>query len=321
MSHPGFFEVRTSDRELAAESLNRVIAHRARMRFDDPGAVDVYLRTANYDGLGADVIRMGGLHYAGTVDSADFLLAGLVVDGTGVVHGRRGHSSPVPRHGGFLYPVGVKFTAEWEDAALATIRLPIPPVAQIAEAATGVPAADLRFESVTPVSEAMRQYWAATADYLVRELAAPDADLPPLVLEHLTRLAAASLLSVFPNTTMTAARLPSPGRIPPAAVRRAAAYMEAHAHEPLIVADVADAAGIGVRGLQIAFKRHLEQTPLEYLRRIRLDRVHRELQAAEPGSGTTVKAVARRWGFANPGRFTAEYRAVYGHLPSHTLRT
>jgi AraC-like DNA-binding protein len=316
--HPGYFEVRTRDRDVAAESLNLVIAHRPRMRFDDPDAVSVSLRTANYDGLGADAIRIGGAHYAGDIDPVDFLLAGLVIDGHGTVHGRD-ESADVARNDGFLYPAGVPFSAEWDRVTLASIRVPLTVVASAAEASTGLPAADLRFESMTPVSETMGRYWAATATHLTRQLAVPDAEPPPLLLGRLRQLAAASLLTVFPNTTMTATRLPGPGRVPPAAVRRAIAYMDAN--EPLTAAAIAAAAGIGVRGLQVAFRRHLDQTPLEYLRRIRLERVHRELQAAEPGPGVTVKSIARRWGFANPGRFTAEYRAVYGHLPSRTLRT
>ncbi|WP_433061542.1 AraC family transcriptional regulator [Dactylosporangium sp. CS-033363] len=320
MAAPGYFEVRTRDREVAADALQRVAVHRPRMRFEDPEAVAVSLRNANFDGLGADLMRLGGLHYGAAVDPMDFLLAGFIVDGRGAVQARD-TSSEIPRHGGFLYPMGIPFAAEYDEATLATVRIPMPVIAQVAEAATGLPAADLRFEAVTPVSEPMRRYWAATAVHLTRHLATPDANLPPLLLDHLRRLAAASLLSVFPNTTMTAARLPEPGRVPPAAVRRAIAFMDAHADEPLTAATIATAAGIGVRGLQVAFRRHLDQTPLEYLRRIRLERVHRELQAAEPGEGATVKAIARRWGFANPGRFTAEYRNVYGHLPSRTLRT
>jgi AraC-like DNA-binding protein len=318
--NPGYFEVHTRDRDLGEVSLNRVAAHRARIRFDDEAAVAVSLRTANYDGIGADLMRMAGMHYTGAVEPVDFLLAGVVVAGHGVIHARDDDTT-VPNHGGFLYPIGVAFTAEYHDAALATIRLPLAVIAPVAEAATGLPAADLRFESLTPVSEPMRRYWAATAGHLARQLAAPGVNLTPLLLDQLRRLAAASLLTVFPNTTMTAARLREPGRIPPAAVRRAIAHMDAHADEPLTAATIAAAAGIGVRGLQVAFRRHLDQTPLEYLRRVRLERVHRELQAATPGAGVTVKATARRWGFANPGRFTAEYRAAYGHLPSHTLRT
>ncbi|MFI5914093.1 AraC family transcriptional regulator [Dactylosporangium sp. NPDC051541] len=320
MGGPAYFEVRTHDREVAAESLNQVIEHRPRMRFADPARVQVSLRSANYADLGADAIRIGGAQYTGAVDSADFLLAGAVLEGGGILHSN--HTSvELPRNGGFLYPIGVPFSVDWDDVALAIVRMPIADIAEVAEAATGLPAADLRFESVTPVSEPMRRYWAATVTHLVRQLAVPDANLPPLVLDQLRQLTAASVLAVFPNTTMTAARLPTPGKVPPAAVRRAIAYMDANAAAPLTAATIAAAAGIGVRGLQVAFRRHLDQTPLEYLRRVRLEHVHRELQAAEPGNGTTVKAIAKRWGFANPGRFTAEYRTVYGHLPSRTLRT
>ena len=86
-------------------ALNRVAAHRARMRFDDPAAVAVSLHTANYDGIGADLMRMAGLRYTGAVEPVDFLLAGLVIAGHGVVHGR--DDTTVPSQGGFLYPVGM----------------------------------------------------------------------------------------------------------------------------------------------------------------------------------------------------------------------
>jgi transcriptional regulator GlxA family with amidase domain len=119
---------------------------------------------------------------------------------------------------------------------------------------------------------------------------------------------------------MTAARAPADGHVAPAVVRRASAFMDANPERPLTVAEVAAAAGVGARGLQVAFRRHVGSTPMEYLRRVRLERVHRELRAAGPGDGVTVRETARRWGFANPGRFAAEYRAVYGQPPSRTLR-
>jgi AraC-like DNA-binding protein len=55
-------------------------------------------------------------------------------------------------------------------------------------------------------------------------------------------------------------------------------------------------------------------------RRVRLDRAREQLRAADPGQGVSVTTVAAGWGFASPSRFTAHYRAVYGELPSHTLR-
>jgi AraC-like DNA-binding protein len=118
-------------------------------------------------------------------------------------------------------------------------------------------------------------------------------------------------------------RLPhliSSGRLAPAVLRRATAFIEEHSERPLTVGQIAAAAGVGIRGLQIAFRRHLEVTPMTYVRRVRLDRVHRELLTGDPHDGVTVQAVARRWGFVNLGRFAAEYRSEYGVPPSETLR-
>ena len=62
-------------------------------------------------------------------------------------------------------------------------------------------------------------------------------------------------------------------------------------------------------------------TPLEYLRRVRLERAHRDLVVADPTAGDTVAAIATRWGFAHHGYFSAAYRRIYGHPPHVTLRS
>jgi AraC-like DNA-binding protein len=43
-----------------------------------------------------------------------------------------------------------------------------------------------------------------------------------------------------------------------------------------------------------------------------------ELAVADPG-GTTIAAVAARWGFLHAGRFSSVYRRKFGVLPSETL--
>ncbi len=48
------------------------------------------------------------------------------------------------------------------------------------------------------------------------------------------------------------------------------------------LSDIAAAVGVTPRSVQYTFRRHLGTTPLEYLRRVRLDRAHRDLQAADP---------------------------------------
>jgi AraC-like DNA-binding protein len=102
-------------------------------------------------------------------------------------------------------------------------------------------------------------------------------------------------------------------------VRRAREFIEGHAQEPLTVADIARGAGVGVRGLQHGFRRSLGMSPTEYLRQVRLRRVHDELRAAD-SAATTVAQVAARWGFPHQGRFAVRYRERYGVAPALTLR-
>ena len=105
-----------------------------------------------------------------------------------------------------------------------------------------------------------------------------------------------------------------------ATVRRAVAFLEANPDLDLGVVDVARACHVSVRALQLAFRRHLDTTPMAYLRRVRLDRVRADLRTAGPGQGVTVTQIAARWGFADPSRFSAHYRRVFGEPPRDTLR-
>ena len=103
-------------------------------------------------------------------------------------------------------------------------------------------------------------------------------------------------------------------------MRRASERIEAHAHQVMTLTGIADAAGLGVRGLQAAFLRHQDTTPTAYARRVRMARAHRDLVDADPGGPEGVPTIAARWGFADHGRFAAAYRGTYGRLPEETLR-
>ena len=68
----------------------------------------------------------------------------------------------------------------------------------------------------------------------------------------------------------------------PGTLRRAIAFIDAHCDQDIGLADVARAACVTPRGVQLAFRRHLDTTPTAYLRTVRLAQAHRQLQ---PGSG------------------------------------
>lgn len=225
------------------------------------------------------------------------------------------------RGGALLYPIGTPFAPTWDRFSICMLNLPLTVVAEQAAAQSGIAAGDLRFEAMTPLSPAMTRYWRSTVGMVNRELAAPDsAMVHPLVQASTLAMLAAAALSCFPNTAMTACHQPGPGRVAPAALRRAVAYIEGHAGQPITVSEIAAAAGVSARALQHAFKQQHDTSPLGYLARVRLERAHLDLQAGDQ-TRATVTTIAHRWGFTNPGRFATAYRQAYGVNPSHTLRT
>ena len=106
---------------------------------------------------------------------------------------------------------------------------------------------------------------------------------------------------------------------PPTNVCSAVAFIEARAAEPIGLADIAAAARLSPRALQVAFRKHLGTTPLGHLHAVRMSRVHADLLAARPGDGQTVSAVANRWGFSQLSRFARDYKQRYGVSPRDTL--
>ncbi|WP_267461553.1 helix-turn-helix transcriptional regulator [Pseudonocardia abyssalis] len=102
-------------------------------------------------------------------------------------------------------------------------------------------------------------------------------------------------------------------------MQRALDFIHENIAEPIGLADIASAAGVSARSLQIAFSRNLTSTPMAVLRDLRLTRVHEELSSNDPESAT-VSSIATRWGFLHQGRFGQQYRARYGCRPVDTLR-
>lgn len=175
---------------------------------------------------------------------------------------------------------------------------------------------DLGMNLTTPPARS----WRKSVDLFLDEIdgGGPMLD-QPLVLREMERLLLSQLLLAQPSNYSELLHDEQRRGTAPRAIRRAAELMEAHAHEPLIVEDIAEAVGLSVRALQEGFRRFLDTTPMTHLREVRLRRVRKELAAADPTS-TTVTETALRWGFLHAGRFSARYHERFGELPSATLR-
>lgn len=145
----------------------------------------------------------------------------------------------------------------------------------------------------------------------------PDQRVPPPLGKQLREQALATMwLSVPNNHTDAIYGPPSVGKA--SHVRRAIDLVAAESGAEYTVVDLARAVNVGVRALELAFRRELDETPLHFLQRSRLERTHDALRAGDP-SETTVTEIAQQWGFAHLGRFAARYRAQFGELPSETL--
>lgn len=127
------------------------------------------------------------------------------------------------------------------------------------------------------------------------------------------------LPGTFPNTALTDPAIEERRDGQTATLRRAITFIDENAHTTVTAADIAAAAHVTTRTIQLIFRRHLDTTPVEYLRRVRLSHAHRDLLAAEPAH-ESVTAVAYRWGFSSQSRFATLYRQAYGVPPSKTLR-
>lgn len=228
------------------------------------------------------------------------------------------HRFPLSRTGAVSFAQHEAYTASWHGRVqgvgldahrlddLASTRL-----------AAGEPLAFAFGAAVSPVASA---HWLRTVD-LVRRVALANARSTDsaLLADELSLLVTEAALVCFANPTLRAPdQAPKPAG--PASLRKAVAFIETHLDQPLSLADIAAAARVSPRALAQTFRRHLDTSPMAYVRRARLDRAHHDLTAADLRDGATVTAIAARWGFYDLARFGVTYRKAYGRPPSHTLR-
>jgi AraC-like DNA-binding protein len=104
----------------------------------------------------------------------------------------------------------------------------------------------------------------------------------------------------------------------PRSISAAIDAVHADPRRPYTVGLLADLAGISRGRLCAEFDRRFGMAPMAYVREVRLVAAHAELVEGDPG-GTSVIAVAHRWGFARLEQFVACYRARFQVSPAVTL--
>jgi AraC-like DNA-binding protein len=177
----------------------------------------------------------------------------------------------------------------------------------------------LRFDLSVDTATPTYLRWHSLVDILLRDAESKDLSLHPSVRRQLEDLIKSALITGFHNNYSDCLeRFARPAV--PRAIRRAMQLCEESPEQPLTVTELAAGAGVGIRSLQAGFKEHVGLTPMDYLRDIRLQRVHAELTNRDIVM-SSIAQVAFAWGFTHLGRFAQLYRARFGELPSHTLRS
>ena len=88
-------------------------------------------------------------------------------------------------------------------------------------------------------------------------------------------------------------------------------HMRTHFAEPLSNAELARLAGRSVRTLARTFRPHMQATPQQFLRRLRLRLACRELTAGS----RPIAAIAAAHGFCDQSHFVREFRREFGLTP------
>jgi AraC family ethanolamine operon transcriptional activator len=85
------------------------------------------------------------------------------------------------------------------------------------------------------------------------------------------------------------------------------------------VEELAYRTGVSRRTLEYAFRDGLGVSPSAYLKAWRLQALNRDLLRADPAEVSVAELVCPR-GFVHQGQLAADYRNLFGELPSETLR-
>lgn len=131
--------------------------------------------------------------------------------------------------------------------------------------------------------------------------------------------ALADVLSTVGSSNVSSDRLKG-ANATPALARRVRDCMDASLDEPLQMIDLCGELHCKLRTLHYAFTSYFGVPPSAYHKKTRMNSARRALLDADPDA-TTVTNIATQYGFWHLGRFSVDYKRMFGELPSQTLAT
>jgi AraC-like DNA-binding protein len=176
----------------------------------------------------------------------------------------------------------------------------------------------VQFSLEIPMDSDFARAWCELVAHICHVSAtAPAALASEAVRQQYSRTLMEILLSAAPHTLADSAD--DPAKLTTAwHVGRARDYVHEHLAEGISIADVAARVGVTPRTLQNGFRKAFNVTPAEYIRRARVEALHRALLEADETAGVTN--LMMNVGIVNFGRYAQYYREQIGVSPSTTLK-
>ena len=97
-------------------------------------------------------------------------------------------------------------------------------------------------------------------------------------------------------------------------------YVHSEPSEEITAVEMCTLANCSQSWLERSFKKRFGVTPKRYVKFLRLSRLRENLLNPDEVEGRTVIEFASIYGFWHMGQLAADYRNVYGELPSDTLK-
>ncbi|XIA67123.1 AraC family transcriptional regulator [Bradyrhizobium sp. TZ2] len=192
---------------------------------------------------------------------------------------------------------------------------------QRAAALSGRPIGAVEFEPAVDLSSACNRTLQSQVLAFVdlAERLGPQRQLSPNAAANLREALLGSLLHGLRHSASDAMdRFGGRAESLPRSMQRAREFLHAHAEDPLDLAQLAEAAGTGIRALQLGFRRHFGTSISQMLLDIRLAHLNDRLTGASPAARITD--IAFELGFTHLSRMASAYRAKFGETPSATIR-
>ncbi|WJJ94262.1 helix-turn-helix transcriptional regulator [Neopusillimonas aromaticivorans] len=145
----------------------------------------------------------------------------------------------------------------------------------------------------------------------------PDLFTLPMIWSQFEQMVFMNLLTLQPHA-FGLANHPAHKAVLPKTVKQAQDYMRANLADPITLETLAQITGTSVRSLHEGFRKHHGESPMRYLRNLRMDQVRTDL--LDPDNPRSITEIAHHWGFLELGRFAHHYRERYGELPSETRK-